>query len=1159
MNSQMPQNFFGRETELAKIQKQWEAIVSGKPEAKSVSNILVITGSTGEGKTRLVQRFYETLANDPAWNPTEKAYWPTKFQEDERYLRANPDMEDHQPAGPPRFIWLGMRWQNPEARNLEERLCPIPEIRKELRLHNDQIKKNQTLWEKVKHSAMPEIFGGIKDGTFEKVIEYLPINGFALKAIGSFGKIVYEINQINKSRKDKVEKVKAGDIEALIDDLEQYFSFNPPIPLLLFLDDAQWIDGSTLEFLEEFSKKARREKLPVFIIITHWIGEWNELKEKKDGANLYVICKSIQAQVMDLSVVDEELLRKYLLGKLPGLTFEQQQILVDKSCNNFLSLEENIGYLLDTPENFVGEDITKPLSEIGENEINSLENDRTKRIRSQFNKLEKDAKRVLGWSSHIGVKFLSDVIEKVAKEESISSNLKVTFKRVEQRAYISSINTFFKEFRDRAIYKLAQNYFKTYDIKMESIIDNAIKNSSVFLVSDSFNDKGSVKHVDCIGFFYDSVGVMDIESEERRDILGMMMKVYGLPNKEVHDPDEYALRIRIIVLDILNDYDSDLLESTTKKAQSLKGIDWEYLPENAIGWDQKISLSEILRNCNASDVAFEMISFMDRNKKFNPDFLEQQTSLESSLFSRIMKYSMVKAGILEDIGRGIDALNELENAINKIEKSPEFNRSRLQALRYYQMAKAIYDNDMWYEGKVDCEGYLKKAAFMLKESNNIEFEENVALVIIECLMKAFRAEMRDGCALMAESFVLASREAKSLFSKTQKAKHLYVLADIYSQGAIVFADNLKWKAFQKCIKRFNRVSKILKKDYPNKFENKLKSLRKHLNYWTNVQGRMLSGSYEELEEQYVREKQFYQENSTLENLLDFGRSAYALGQAFRSIGEFDRAIQHFFESYSADSEYFLKRQEFNIFLNLIQVTRFLLECDGIESKDFTKNLLDDVIPKMDVVFEQLMKAKTNLMTNNSIFSIGKSFFKIKEYKKANYFFIKSAKLFQIMENRLPFPLVMSSAIKALGFLGASEIYLGNIDQGLAIYKDIYDQVMASSSLEETKLDVLFSIQGLFLICFEECEINYRSLEIRKGVLEYWQYRFDTDKSIENWENLILSKLSLTKALNDNQVEMHQILLSAKSEIAKLQKEFPEYDCSTMLDGLALAENNWERR
>jgi len=169
MNGQMPANFFGREAELAKIQKQWEDIVAGNTSDESFSNLLVITGSTGEGKTRLVQRFYETLANDSKWNPADNAYWPKAFQKDDRYLRANPDLADHEPKGPPRFIWLGMRWQNPEARNLEERLCPIPEIRKELRLHNDQIKKNQTLWEKVKHSAMPEIFGGIKEGTFEKV------------------------------------------------------------------------------------------------------------------------------------------------------------------------------------------------------------------------------------------------------------------------------------------------------------------------------------------------------------------------------------------------------------------------------------------------------------------------------------------------------------------------------------------------------------------------------------------------------------------------------------------------------------------------------------------------------------------------------------------------------------------------------------------------------------------------------------------------------------------------------------------------------------------------------------------------------------------------------------------------------------------------------
>jgi hypothetical protein len=1161
MNSQMPQNFFGRETELAKIQTQWEAIVSGKPESKSVSNILVITGSTGEGKTRLVQRFYETLAADPNWNPEKQEYYPKEFQQDDRILRVNPDCSKHDPSGPPRFIWLGMRWQNLEGRNYEERRCPIPEIRKELRIHIDQIKKNEGVWKNLWKTTVSKSKKHLIDGAKDAVIDLIPFASIALKAIGTFGASIYEANQLNKSRNETKEKITAGDIEALKDDLQEFFKSNGNIPLILFLDDAQWIDESTLKFIENFADDMVDNKLPVFIVVTHWIAEWNDLKDKKKSRNLRSICESHKAQVMDLSVVDDELLRKFLLSKLPGLNYEQQQVLIEKSCNNFLSLEENIGYLLDTPENFVDEKLTMRLSEIGEKEIAALESDRTKRIKSQFNKLEKDAKRVLGWSSHIGVKFLADVIKRVAKLESISSNLKVTFKKIEQRAYVSQVNSYFKEFRDKAIFRIAQNYFKTYDSRMKLIIKKSIKKSSIRLVNDSFDENGSVKFVEGIGIFFDNLGLIEIEAAERRDILGMMTNVFGPPNKLRHNKNQYLLRVRIIVLDVLNDYESDLIESSAKKAQKLRGLDWEYLPDECLGWEQKIKLCEVLSYSDCSEIAVELIESMEKSKSFKKDYLQYKSKQKTNLFARKTQYSKIKANALESVGRPVDALAELVQTIKEFENDPDFDGSRTQALRYGQLANAVYSIDMWNEQGVHCDEYFKKTAVMLAQANKIKFDDNIALLVIDTWLKKFYADNIDSFAFEPEAIVHASRECKNRFKETKNPTYLIKLADVYCHGAIVFSRRLKWKAFHKCKRRFNRVSKIVNTAYPNKYEKKLNDLKRSMWFEATLMDKMMTGDYKKLEKTYLRHKELCLENKTLQGLLDLGSSAYSLAQSFCSAGEYGKAIQLFYEAYSAYEEYFLTRQEFNVFCNLIRTSRFLLECRGIEMHSFTKKLFDNLLPKFDVLFAQLVSTENKYSigiktTTDSIFYIGRAFGRIGEYGKAKYFLEKALELYKKSESHLMPPLVIMGSIKALGALGIAEICQGNVESGLEKYREISQIVSKDNSSEKQKLNILFEYQVQFVNCLERCEINYQSYEIRRQIVDYWQYKFELNDSPENWGNLIESKIMLTKSMGEDAPRCAAVLSDALSDISNLRKKYPNYDIQELDEMYGLAINGW---
>lgn len=78
--------------------------------------------------------------------------------------------------------------------------------------------------------------------------------------------------------------------DAFLDDLVEFYKRKVSIPLVLFLDVAQWIDESTIQFLDSFLKEIKKRKLPVLILITHWIAEWNKLKEQDDQSNLMSIC-----------------------------------------------------------------------------------------------------------------------------------------------------------------------------------------------------------------------------------------------------------------------------------------------------------------------------------------------------------------------------------------------------------------------------------------------------------------------------------------------------------------------------------------------------------------------------------------------------------------------------------------------------------------------------------------------------------------------------------------------------------------------------------------------------------------------------------------------------------------------------------------------------
>ena len=110
--------FYGRDKEIAWLRGMFDAVATKGPDGKFTGpRMAVIVAESGIGKSRIVQELYIRLTNDPQWDPPEVDYWPEAFGDGGVNLRAVPDMKGHVPKGPPRFAWLGARWQSPEERN----------------------------------------------------------------------------------------------------------------------------------------------------------------------------------------------------------------------------------------------------------------------------------------------------------------------------------------------------------------------------------------------------------------------------------------------------------------------------------------------------------------------------------------------------------------------------------------------------------------------------------------------------------------------------------------------------------------------------------------------------------------------------------------------------------------------------------------------------------------------------------------------------------------------------------------------------------------------------------------------------------------------------------------------------------------------------------
>ena len=604
--------FHGRDEELAWLYGLFEESVRSR-----APNFAVVVAESGLGKSRLVQALYQKLAADPEWDPGD--FWPDAFGDDAgRSLRVNPAFDaDHKPKAPPKFLWLGMRWEDPQGRNRANVLCPLPDVKEQLSRSLEVTLKHAGGWGQAKEVVrrlVPFSWDQLSDMGFDGLGEYAGVLVPGAGAVAKAVKGVIGLPDTVAGAEGKAQK-SAGD--QLLKCLRGLMRGDDPVPAVLWLDDAQWIDEATVAFLRELLSEAkpgeRRRGWPLLVVATHWEREWNEARgaggEAGKGLALFedpILGGGRGAQVRRLGKSMKGPLGGLLKELLPGLTEGQRALLLEKADGNFLTMTENVGHLReDDAFNFEDGNPGGRLTDAAVEDVEDWESDREKRVEQRFRKLGVEHRKVLGWgaASPLGSRFVEEVVVRVAEAEG---GVDKPRERLAECADPFAVLTGggagspprpLREFRDRAYFLAANKFFDKRLKGGREALDGPVREVLSEWVDACFGADGEWDG----GRGESPLGL--VSATERVDVLEAACEALPFDVDGDWSDGFSAAGLRAVCLLVRECARAGHWDRCRMAGEALEGVGWGSVPVKVVRQGFRWELAEALRRAHAFKAA----------------------------------------------------------------------------------------------------------------------------------------------------------------------------------------------------------------------------------------------------------------------------------------------------------------------------------------------------------------------------------------------------------------------------------------------------------------------------------------------------------------------------------------------------------------------------
>ena len=585
--------FFGRDQELALLHQRWQATTTGLGP-----NIVTLVGETGTGKSRIIQQFYQHLTIDHLWDPDH--FWPDAFQTHATQLQVNPSFPaDTVPAGPPRFVWLGARWSSTTERNLANSAA-LPTLKEQLTSIADHVTnaypRQQRIVTAIKQDAVTiakeMVSGQVIDMAEGVITSFFPyyklittIFNLAAETRGVFG-----INTPTPTLTDQ-----------LTEFFGRWFAQPQPIPMILWLDDVQWIDAEATQFFAQLVHTAYEQHWPLLLVATCWPTEWRAFPEMfflkpsqlNDGSAWPWVV------VHELVDADPAQIRALLCTAFPGLLDAQVELLVTRAGGNFLTMVENIAELQSKPRYFVDFNPNNPLSEIGLERIHTWQSQRQIRIAQRFHQeLDNDIQEFLARASQAGIntQFLRAVLVRFARLQPNVGDIATILQRCQETlALVAPLSDNLHEFRDRGYFTVARAYFTEWLAPSEAVLlQHALRDELHDRIQQLFDDRGELISTPTM------TAPQRTSSHEQSAVLQLALQLFG---------SDSAIAVRTVVVFCHYCVTNHTWSALRQIGPTIQHIDWASHAGTSIGWDafQTVARAYFLAGLTESTTLYRLL------------------------------------------------------------------------------------------------------------------------------------------------------------------------------------------------------------------------------------------------------------------------------------------------------------------------------------------------------------------------------------------------------------------------------------------------------------------------------------------------------------------------------------------------------------------------
>jgi len=376
--------FHGREAELARLRARFEDAAAGRTPGP---HAITVVGTTGLGKSRLVQQLYVSLQRDPARNgPAGQGYWPEAFdgRDDEPAdQREAPRVAYSSAPRTPSYVWLGARWYPERSRNRID-TSVLASLHRQLAQHaaaivratpawwrsisalaGDLADASVPWWQRVTDAAL-ETYGAVTE-----LDKQLPFITDAMRQVGEaldlpVGEVrdvtLALVRELRKQPTDAMDDLAAERRQELLDEsvLLARTVLRSRRPLVLWLDDMHWVDGLTAQLLERLARDSACNRL--LVVATTWGREWYEQVQPKLRQ---LGLPAADDDALWLEPLPDDLIEQIASTSLPQLAAGQAATLARRARGNLLNLRQQIDELELIPYAFVDGDRSAALSDLG--------------------------------------------------------------------------------------------------------------------------------------------------------------------------------------------------------------------------------------------------------------------------------------------------------------------------------------------------------------------------------------------------------------------------------------------------------------------------------------------------------------------------------------------------------------------------------------------------------------------------------------------------------------------------------------------------------------------------------------------------------------------------------------------------------------------------